>query len=172
MNYAANPIRKRSQEALAEFRWNIVSALIAVAKRHAEDPKNSGVDSWDRYTNSNPAFTASPRAFFTETLAAVGALNATVGRRHFTFKAAMLEAVVAATTNPGSETEFADYCAQLYSGLGLVIGSTEARAAGFTEDIDGESFDINLIGFRQRLEASGLLTRYSDATDLVHGEIR
>jgi hypothetical protein len=172
MNYASNPIRKRSQETLAEFRWNIVSALIAVAKRRAGESDDPGADSWVRYTNSNPAFTASPRAFFTETLAAVGALNATTGRRHFTFKAAMLEAVVSATTIPGSEIEFEDYCAQLYGVLGLVIGSTEARAAGLTDDIDGESFDINLIGFRQRLEASGLLTRYSDATDLVHGEIR
>jgi hypothetical protein len=84
----------------------------------------------------------------------------------------MLEALLAATTPPGTEPEFEAYCRSLYNELGLVIGPAEARAAGLTDDIDGESFTSNLIGFRQRLASSGLLTRYSDATDLVHGEIR
>lgn len=172
MTYAANPIRRRSQETLTEFRWNIVSALSQVAQRHAEASGDPAAETWRRYTGSNPAFAASPRAFFTESLAAVGALNATAGRRHFTFKPAMLEALLAATTNPGEEPEFETYCRSLHSELGLVIGPTEARAVGLTDDIDGESFTSNLNGFRHRLEASGLLTRYSDATDLVHGEIR
>lgn len=172
MTYAANPIRRRSQEALTEFSWNIVSALAQVARRHAEASDDPHADIWRRYTGSNPAFAASPRAFFTGSLAAVGALNATAGRRHFTFKPAMLEALLAATMPPGEEPEFEAYCGLLHDELGLVIGPAEARVAGLTEDIDGEAFTSNLVGFRQRLEASGLLTRYSDATDLVHGEIR
>jgi hypothetical protein len=172
MTYAANPIRKRSQEALTEFRWNIVSALAQVARRQAEASGDPTAEIWRRYTGSNPTFAASPRAFFTESLAAVGALNATAGRRHFTFKPEMLEAMLAATTPPGEEPEFEAYCRSLHDELGLVIGPAEARTAGLTDDIDSESFTSNLIGFRQRLEASGLLTRYSDATDLVHGEIR
>ncbi|WP_410664411.1 hypothetical protein [Amycolatopsis sp. lyj-84] len=165
----ANPIRKNSQERLTGYRWDIVKAL---AKTAVELKASDGLEVAAKYTQPNPAFAASPRAFFSETLAAVGALNATSGKRHFTFKAPMLEALLAATIPDGVDIEFEEYCRILFEELALVIGPSEARSAELTGGIDEADFRANRSEFRQRLESAGLLTHYSDATDLVHGEIR
>lgn len=168
----ANPLRTRSQRTLDDFRWNIVAALTSTARAHQDAAPEDERQGWERYTTGNPAFANSPRAFFTETLAAVGALNATVGRRHFTFKAAMLEALVAATVDPSTEVEFDAYCGMLTDQFRLVLDQRAARASGLTVDIDEGVFRTNALAFRQRLAAAGLLTHYSDATSLVHGEVR
>lgn len=168
----ANPLRTRSQLALDEFRWNIVAALTSVAQSHQNAADEDERSLWDRYTQGNAPFTNSPRAFFTETLAAVGALNATGGRRHFTFKVPMLEALVAALIEPSNEVEFDDFCSLLADDLQLIVDQRAARAIGLTVDIDEGVFRTNALAFRQRLAAAGLLTHYSDATSLVHGEAR
>lgn len=166
----ANPVRALSQEKLSGFRSDVVRAVIAAAEnlRDASEEQTG----WDKYTRSTSNSVASPRAFFTETLAAVGALNATTGKRHFTFKAPMLEAMVAATVEPGQVVEFNEYCQQLYDMFGLVVDAPQARQAELTLNVDEAEFRTNGDAFRSRLENAGLLTRYSDATDLVHGEIR
>lgn len=168
----SNPLRTRSQQALDEFRWNIVAALTSIAEAHQEAAPEDERQSWERYTVGNASFANSPRAFFTETLAAVGALNATVGRRHFTFKVPMLEALVAATVEPSTDVEFDAYCGTLSEDLALVVDQRAARASGLTVDIDEGVFRANALAFRHRLAAAGLLTHYSDATSLVHGEVR
>jgi hypothetical protein len=168
----ANPLRTRSQHALDEYRWNIVASLISLATAYQEAANPDERAQWTRYTLSNAPFANSPRAFFTETLAAVGALNATVGRRHFTFKVPMLEALVAATVDPGREVEFHDFCSELSDALLLVVDQRAARRVGLTVDIDEGVFAANASAFRLRLAAAGLLTHYSDATSLVHGEAR
>lgn len=167
---SANPVRAYSQDKLNIFRIDVVKAVTATA---VELRDASGEQSgWDKYTRSDSKFAGSPRAFFTETLAAVGALNATTGKRHFTFKAPILEAMVAATIGPGQVVEFGEYCQQLFDQFGLVIGPHQARQAGATMHVDEADFKVNFDSFRNRLENAGLLTRYSDETDLVHGEIR
>lgn len=168
----ANPLRTRSQIALGEYRWNIVAALTSLAVQHQEATPADEQAQWNRYTQPNAPFANSPRAFFAETLAAVGALNATVGRRHFTFKVPMLEALVAARVDPGREVEFHQFCNDLAGQLSLVIDQPAARRAGLTVDIDEGVFAANASAFRSRLAAAGLLTHYSDATSLVHGEVR
>jgi hypothetical protein len=168
----ANPLRTKSQQVLDEFRWNIVAALTSVARTHQASVADEERQLWERYTLSNASFTNSPRAFFTETLAAVGALNATVGRRHFTFRVPMLEALVSASVEPATEVEFDDFCRILAQDLRLVIDQRAARLFGLTVDIDEGVFRANALAFRHRLSAAGLLTHYSDATSLVHGEAR
>lgn len=168
----ANPLRTRSQQALDEYRWNIVAALISLAASYQEKAPPDERAQWSRYTQSNAPFANSPRAFFTETLAAVGALNATVGRRHFTFKVPMLEALVAACVDPGREVEFPTFCSELSQRLHLIVDQRAARRAGLTVDIDEGIFAANAAAFRRRLEVAGLLTKYSDTTAMVHGETR
>ena len=116
--------------------------------------------------------TGSPRSFFSETLAAVGALNATTGRRHFTMKPPMLEAIVAATLEPGTEEEFYGFCARLYDEYRIIIDERTAGDHDLTVDVDASVLGRNSDVFRSRLAATGLLTQYSDATSLVRGEPR
>lgn len=172
----ANPLRRRSQESLDEFRWNIATALTANARTRHQVALDEGAPSkaerWARFAQPNAAFTKSPRAFFSETLAAVGALNSTSGRRHFTFKAPMLEALVAAMLAPGEEAEFYRFCQRLNVELGLVIDAKTARRTGLTTSIDSGVFAVNAEAFKARLAAAGLLTHYSDATSIIHGEPR
>lgn len=167
-----NELRTRSQQALDEFRWSIVDALVSEARRRREAASEEDKPRWDRHTQNNPGFVNSPRAFFTETLAAVGALNATTGRRHFTMKIPLLEAVLAATIDPGTELPFDLYCAQWSREMSIVADQNSAREAGLTRDIDEGVMADNAAGLRARLASAGLLTHYSDATSLVHGEAR
>lgn len=168
----ANPLRARSQAVMEGFRWNIVQAIVSTARGQQKRSAPEQRQSFERYTVDNASFASSPRAFFSETLAAVGALNATVGRRHFTFKAPMLEALAAAMIEPGHEVEFHNFCDTLYDRLDLVIDDRSARMAEFTIDIDEGVFATNAASFRSKLAAVGLLTHYSDATSMVHGETR
>jgi hypothetical protein len=172
----ANPLRRRSQEQLDEFRSQIATCLTARATQKYESgvARNDSVEvaRWEKYSQANANFTRSPRAFFSETLAAVGALNSTVGRRHFTFKAPLLEAIVGALIAPGRDEEFYAFCARLHQELGLVVDDRTANATGLTASIDAGVFSVNAEAFKARLRATGLLTHFSDATSIVHGDQR
>jgi hypothetical protein len=172
VQHEANPLRARSQLMLDRYRWNVSDALVKVAmRRQAADSDADGA--WERYARPNAQFTASPRSFFSESLAAVGALNATGGRRHFTFKVPMLEALLAALIDPGDEVPFDTFCRyQLHEQLDVVVDPRSARAANLTEDIDEGVFAANAAALRERLIAIGLATSYSDTTTLLHGEVR
>lgn len=171
-----NPLRRGSQEQLEAFRGQIVAALISHAVKKHADAAESGDDQdvsrWETYTSANANYTKSPRAFFSESLAAVGALNSTVGRRHFTFKPPLLESVVSALIPPNTEVEYYDFCARLFAELGIVIDDRSAGKAGFTSSIDAGVFVLNSDAFKARLRSIGLLTHYSDATSIVHGDQR
>jgi len=84
----------------------------------------------------------------------------------------MLEALVAALLEPGEEEEFYRFCQRLHEQLGLVIDDRTARTTGLTTAIDGGVFAVNAEAFKARLAAAGLLTHYSDATSIIHGEPR
>jgi hypothetical protein len=172
----ANPLRRRSQESLETFRWNIAGALTQRAAEHQRTAAEAGAaeeaERWAKFAQPNANITKSPRAFFSETLAAVGALNSTSGRRHFTFKPPMLEALVRALLEPGDEIEFYRFCQRLHAELGVVVDDRTARTAGLTADIDAGVFALNAEAFKARLASVGLLTHYSDATSIIHGEPR
>lgn len=167
-----NPLRAQSQLMLDRSRWAIAEALIKVARDRRDAADDSDKSNWARLTVDNAPFTASPRAFFSETLAAVGALNATTGRRYFTFKAPMLEALVAATVEPDQDMEFHDFCQLLADDYFLVVDQKAAQEAKLTTEIDAGVFKDNAGAFQSQLASTGLLTHYSDATSLVHGEPR
>jgi hypothetical protein len=168
----ANPLRRRSQESLDDYRRNISAALIEHAVELMALADEKVADQYLPFTLPGAAFTRSPRAFFSESLAAVGALNSTSGKRHFTFKPPLLEALVAATIPPDGEQEMYDFCRTVYEHYGVVLDERIAAEAGLTVDVDAGVFAANARAFRGRLAATGLLTHYSDATSIVRGEHR
>lgn len=170
----ATPLRRLSQDSLELFRKNIVNAIIERATALHDEAISQGdlqlATRYKRHMSVSATGTGSPRSFFSETLAAVGALNATSGRRHFTLKPPMLEALVAATLRPGDEEEFYGFCARVYEDYRIIIDQRTAGENNLTLDVDPSVFSVNADAFRARLAATGLLTQYSDATSIVRGE--
>ncbi|MET8730105.1 hypothetical protein ABZV81_23430 [Streptomyces parvus] len=170
----ATPLRRESQKSLAGFRNDIVNAInvqarVMIGEAEGDEDKERR---YGRFTKEGGAAVASPRAFFSETLAAVGALNATAGRRHFTMKPPMLEALVSATVTQDAEMEFDKFCTLLYEKYGLVMEDKVAAASPLAYEVDPSVLDHNGKAFREKLTAIGLLTQYSDATSMVRGEPR
>lgn len=170
----ATPLRSESQKNLSSFRNDIGNAINIQAREMINEAEGDEAKKgrYERFTKENDNAVASPRAFFSETLAAVGALNATVGRRHFTMKPPMLEALASATVPQGTEIEFDQFCALLYKNYGLVTENKVAAASPLAHEIDSSVLAHNGKAFREKLGAIGLLTQYSDATSMVRGEPR
>ncbi|MFE7136467.1 hypothetical protein ACFVAG_01840 [Streptomyces sp. NPDC057644] len=172
----ATPLRRESQKNLTGFRNDIVNAINVQAREMIDELEAEGDEvrkrRYERFTKEAGNAVGSPRAFFSETLAAVGALNATVGRRHFTMKPPMLEGLVSATVPQGTEMEFDQFCALLYEKYGLVVENKVAAASPLAYEVDPSILDHNGKAFREKLAAIGLLTQYSDATSMVRGEPR
>ncbi|MEU5657974.1 hypothetical protein ABZ802_20530 [Streptomyces sp. NPDC047737] len=170
----ATPLRRESQKNLAGFRNDIVNAInvqarVMIGEAEGDEDKEQR---YGRFTKEGGTAVASPRAFFSETLAAVGALNATAGRRHFTMKPPMLEALVSATVAQDAEMEFDKFSTLLYEKYGLVMEDKVAAASPLAYEVDPSVLDHNGKAFREKLAAIGLLTQYSDATSMVRGEPR
>lgn len=172
----ATPLRRESQKNLTGFRNDIVTAINVQAQEMIEEAETDGDEArkrrYERFAKEAGNAVASPRAFFTETLAAVGALNATVGRRHFTMKPPMLECLVSATVPQGTEMEFDQFCTLLYEKYGLVVENKVAASSPLAYEVDPSFLDHNGMAFREKLAAIGLLTQYSDATSMIRGEPR
>lgn len=172
----ATPLRRLSQNALDGFRKDIVNAIIARATTLHDAAEEEGdevlAERYKRHMSQSDTGTGSPRSFFSETLAAVGALNATTGRRHLTMKPPMLEAIVSATLAPDREEELYAFSARLFDEYRIIVDDRTAGEHDLTVDIDASVFARNLDAFRSRLAATGLLTQYSDATSIVRGEAR
>lgn len=172
----ATPLRRESQKNLAGFRNDIVKAINVQAQVMIDEIEEEGDEDkkrrYGRFTKEGGTAVASPRAFFSETLAAVGALNATAGRRHFTMKPPMLEALVSATVAQDAEMEFDKFCTLLYQKYGLVMEDKVAAASPLAYEVDPSVLGHNGKAFREKLAAIGLLTQYSDATSMVRGEPR
>lgn len=170
---SANQLRAHSHGLLNEFSWNISEALTQRAgQMSSSDTSVDAHGKWIKYLAPNSSFTRSPKGFFTGTLGAVGALNAVTGKRHFVFKPAFLEALACASLPPDTEIEFNDFCGLLFQEYALVISDRTATHIALTIEIDAGVFTANALAFKERLSAAGLLTHYSDATSLVHGETR
>lgn len=170
----ATPLRSESQKNLTSFRNDIANAINVQAREMIDEAEGDEAKKgrYERFTKETGNAVASPRAFFSETLAAVGALNATVGRRHFTMKPPMLEALVSATVPQGTEMEFDQFCVLLYKNYGLVTENKVAAASPLAHEVDSSVLAHNGKAFREKLAAIGLLTQYSDATSMVRGEPR
>ncbi|MFE5191911.1 hypothetical protein [Streptomyces sp. NPDC056628] len=170
----STPLRSESQKTLASFRNDIANAINVQAREMIHDAEGDEAKQgrYERFTKEAGNAVASPRAFFSETLAAVGALNATGGRRHFTMKPPMLEALVSATVPQDVEMEFDQFCALLYKKYGLVTENKIAAESPLAHEVDSSVLAHNGKAFREKLAAIGLLTQYSDATSMVRGEPR
>lgn len=169
-------LRRESQNALDEFRKDTVNAFNLKAASLREKALMEGDEElalrYERHVPSNSTGSSSSRAFFSETMAAIGALNATTGRRYFTLKPPMLEALVLAALKPGTEEEYYSFCRRLFDTMGILVDDRTAGEHHLTLDVDTNVYRRNSDAFHERLSATGLLTRYSDATSIVHGEAK
>ncbi|WP_417706271.1 hypothetical protein [Rheinheimera aquimaris] len=107
-------------------------------------------------------------AFFPSTATAVGLINAYTGSRYYTLKVTALETIVAALVPHAEEIPFYEFVDKtIYHNLGLVVSRGAAKSSGLLEDFDGTIFEENEQGLAIQMKASGLLTTYSDATQMI-----
>lgn len=109
------------------------------------------------------------RAFYGNTAAAGGLLNAWKGRRHFTLRLPAIEALVLAAVPAGTEVEFDRFLSGwLYDRCGIVAGREGASRAGLLKEFDGTIFEENERRLADQMKAAGMLRVFSDATRMVH----
>jgi hypothetical protein len=155
------PIRRASRECHDRCRSAIVSALESKAEATKPELLEKGrTRSW-RY---------SARGFFSGTLSALGALNATTGKRHFVLNNELLEAIVFARVD--HEITFEAFCREvLFDELGLVVDSHATKRCGELRLLNRSDFDENAEMLSRRLATLGMLVRYSDHTRMVNPEV-
>jgi hypothetical protein len=172
-----NTIRRASQVELARCPVVIGEALARTAARLAAEQSDEVVRrSYEQVAASglkSGTNLKSARAFFTSTLWGVGALNAPSGLRHFTLHLPMIEALVAASLAPGQDMAFGEFAEDvLFRRYGLVVDHGSGRRSSLGDHIDTAEFEENGEILARKLAALGLLTEYSDATRVVHAEVR
>lgn len=154
------PVRSQSKQDLRAAILVITEAL----EKRAED------ESYARLRSAkSQSWKTDPRAFFTGTLYAAGAMNALKGAdRFFATTAKLLETLVLALVT--QEMTFEDFCLDvLYRRAGFV---TDVRAmdAARVSRIESSYMESNSEELAKRLLALGLLKAYSDATRMVSVE--
>lgn len=108
------------------------------------------------------------RAFFGNTAAAAGLLNAWKGRRHFTLRLEAIETLVMAAIPANSEQTYENFLTDwLFRRCRIVVGREAAALEGMLDDFDGTIFEENERRLAEKMEAAGLLTVFSDATRMV-----
>lgn len=156
----SSPVRRRSRETHDRCRAVIVKALEEHAAVSAPEVLRAKSRKWRD----------GARGFFSGTLAAIGALNATTGKRHFAFSNELLEALVLAELD--NEMPFDRFCAEiLFERLGLVVDKASAARCSSLRRLNRSDFDSNSDVLGRRLETLGMLIRYSDTTRMVVTEV-
>jgi hypothetical protein len=108
------------------------------------------------------------RAFFGNTAAAGGMLNAWKGRRHFTLRLPAIEALVLAAVRSGQELEYDAFLADwLYERCRIVAGREGASRSGMLTAFDGTIFEENERHLAEHMRSAGMLRVFSDATKMV-----
>jgi hypothetical protein len=164
------PIRQVARRELDHARGLVEVSLRLQAERMAGevDPDDAGTY---RALAGKRKWQEPYVGFFTQTLSNVGALNAHVGARHLTLQLPLLEALVCATVAPNKEVPFEDFCDTLFEDYRMVTGPRPPGGTGPLSRIDTADFRENSQQLARDLEGMGLLTAYSDATRMVHGEV-
>lgn len=165
------PIRKLARQELDRARTTLERALALSSRVLAQgsEPERRKVLEG---LATRSAWSRPSVAFFTQTMSATGALNAHTGSRHFTLKLPLLEALVCATLAPGQEIEFGEFCETvLLLGLNLVVDRRSAMSIEMISSVDSADFAQNSDQLASDLSSLGLLSEYSDATRMVHGEV-
>lgn len=108
------------------------------------------------------------RSFFWASAATIKLLNAWRGRRHFTLGLELAETLVLAGISRTSEMPFEAFVDDwLYEKCRLVVGRNAAEKSGMLESFDASVFEDNENHLALQMRAAGLLTEYSDATQMV-----
>lgn len=108
------------------------------------------------------------RAFFGNTAAAAGLLNAWKGRRHFTLRLEAIETLAMAAMPIHREMTYESFLTEwLFQRCGIVIGREAAAQEGMLVDFDGTIFEENERKLAEKMQAAGLLKVFSDATRMV-----
>jgi hypothetical protein len=166
-----SPVRQLARKKHDSARGLISEALTAVLIAHCETLDPSEAEEILAKT-SKPDLWHVPLGFFSASMATAGALNAHTGKRHFTLKLPLIEALVAASLEPEQEIELDEFFRELLFGrYGLVIDEHSAREVGLTNEIDSGEFSENKEQLVRDLRGLGMLREYSDATRLVTAEI-
>ncbi|MDA7494670.1 hypothetical protein N8467_01230 [bacterium] len=156
-----SPLRRRSREVHDRCRAIIAKAVDDYAEN--KDPsllKMRGLKSSREHA----------RGFFSATMSAVGALNATTGKRHFVFADELLEAIILSQID--EETPFERFCEEiLHDRLGLVVDKASASKCDDLKRLNQSDMGVNAGLLARKLETLGMLVRYSDATRMVRAEV-
>lgn len=167
------PIRRLARQELERARSMIDRALIhssvELTGATADPARKATLEGLSKHRNwREPSL-----SFFTQTLATTGALNAHTGSRHLTAKLPLLESMVSASLEPGESQEFDEFCFHtLYQKFGLVFDKRSATDAGLITVVDAGDFASNSNQLAFDLNGLGLLSEFSDATRMIHGEVR
>jgi hypothetical protein len=167
------PIRRLARQELERSRSLIDRALIRSSEEltleTTELTRRETLEGLSKHRNwREPSL-----SFFTQTLATTGALNAHTGSRYLTAKLPLLESMVSAALAPGESQEFEEFCfSTLYKQFGLVFDKRSAAEAGLISVVDAGDFASNSAQLAFDLNGLGLLSEFSDATRMVHGEVR
>jgi hypothetical protein len=147
-------LRRTSQRCLKQILGLIETAVQSHADSHsAEIPK--------RHLQNI-------RGFFWATAATIKLLNAWNGRKHFTLGLDILEALVLAGCESGSEMPYDVFLDEwIYGRCGIVIGRNAAEESDLLATLDSSIFEDNENELATQMAAAGLLTQYSDATRMV-----
>ena len=148
-------LRRASQRCLIENQSLIESAIEALLEETGSKLPKKQRDSI--------------KSFFTSTAATIGLLNARTGRRHFAPGLDLVETLVLAGIEKGSEMTFDEFLYQwLHRDCGLIIGRRAAEETGAIASLDAGIFEDNEEALAAQMAAQGLLTTYSDATRMVN----
>ncbi|MDP2270469.1 MAG: hypothetical protein Q8K32_07020 [Archangium sp.] len=158
MQSGGSSVREASRETLAQATGAINSALAAMAEKK---------DKAHLLARPKQTWREGSRAFFTGTLATVGALNAPSGKRHFCLRVSLLESFVLAALAPGEELPIRRFCRRLDEEFGLAIDADAAARSPSLDFVNRADFSDNEIALRQALRSLGMLREYSDATRMV-----
>ena len=166
-----SPVRQLARKKHDSARGLIGDALTAVLEEHCETLDPSEAESI-LAKRSKPDLWGGPLGFFSATLATSGALNAHSGKRHFTLKLPLIEALVAASLKPGQEIELDIFLKEcLFNQFGLIVDGQSAQRVDLIEVIDQGEFAANKEQLVRDLRGLGMLKEYSDATQIVAAEI-
>jgi hypothetical protein len=167
-----SPVRQAARRELSHIQGLVDEALQIQANIEAQSTDDPDEETTYSSLREQSSRRAPMVAFFTQTMATVGALNAMTGSRYLTLQMQLIEALVCAGLSPGEVVKFDDFCSDILWGqFRIVADPRSASRTGMTNKIDAADLANNADQLASDLGSLGLLTEYSDATRMVHGEV-
>ena len=164
-----SPIRTASRQALDR---RLVSMGEALSDRAATLARDGRPDAPVYQTLAGQRAWKPWLTFHTQTLAAMGGLNAPTGQRHYTLKPPLLETLVYATVEPGEELPVDDFCDRLMVDFGIAVAPRHDSSTLAGVQVDNMELVENREALIRSLRSLGLLVEFSDQTQLVRSDQR